>query len=347
MEGRRYDTTVSHAPEISVVIATYNRSHLLERIVSALEQQQDPPLFEVVIVDDGSSDETPKVLASLADTARIPIRVHRLERNRGPATARNIGWQHAQAPVVAFTDDDCVPSSVWLASLYAAFTKADIVQGATAHNPHQSYEGLFSWAPLTSEEGPFYETCNIGYRTSVLRRVGGFDESFAARATRPVRRGRYRPPPWGEDTDLALRAKAAGARTSFAAGAVVWHDTKRGLLRDRLADMPRRRGNVLLVRKHPTMRSSFEMRYFVEETHGFLVVALAAAGAGIIACRRPGVGVPLFGVSAISFLGWTRRRGRPFPRSTWWRVLPQWLISDVVELSVLAVSSARYRRLLL
>src|SRR5581483_8142049 len=95
------------APSVAVVIATHNRSDRLTRLLEAVQGQTNVPPFGVVIVDDASTDDTPSVLARLAHGSRVPLTVERLPRNRGPATARNVGWRCTQAAVVAFTDDDC------------------------------------------------------------------------------------------------------------------------------------------------------------------------------------------------------------------------------------------------
>src|SRR5215470_1254780 len=99
--------------EMSVVIPTFNRLEVLAEVLQALEFQQGAPPFEVVVVDDGSSDGTSAWLRSR--TFRIPLRVLAQE-NRGPAAARNTGVAVAQGQWVAFLGDDTVPSPGWLAA---------------------------------------------------------------------------------------------------------------------------------------------------------------------------------------------------------------------------------------
>src|SRR5438093_9901845 len=104
-------------PIVSVVVPTRQRAPLLSRLVAALEVQADVGAFEVIVVDDASADGTGTALERLASAASIPVRAVRLAARRGPAGARNVGWRLARAPLVAFTDDDCVPQPGWLAAL--------------------------------------------------------------------------------------------------------------------------------------------------------------------------------------------------------------------------------------
>src|SRR5204862_5945534 len=87
--------------------------------------------FELIIVDDGASDDTWQTLQRLASSAPLTLLPLRHPANRGPAAARNLGWRSAKGPIVAFTDDDCVPQPGWLAALVAGMAEADIVQGRT------------------------------------------------------------------------------------------------------------------------------------------------------------------------------------------------------------------------
>lgn len=99
----------------SVVICTYNRATLLARALASLAAQTlDPARFEVVVVDNGSSDNTAAVTARYA-TGRMAVH-YVYEHRRGLAHARNSGWQSARGAYVAFTDDDCILPPGWLAT---------------------------------------------------------------------------------------------------------------------------------------------------------------------------------------------------------------------------------------
>ncbi len=101
----------SAPPEISVVIPTHDRRDVLPEVLAALGRQEAPPPFEVVVVDDGSSDGTGELLAELRPP--FPLRVLR-QANLGPAAARNAGVAAAQGEWVAFLGDDTVPDPGWL-----------------------------------------------------------------------------------------------------------------------------------------------------------------------------------------------------------------------------------------
>lgn len=320
-------------PVASVVVATHNRKTLLQETVAALEQQVDVASFEVIIVDDGSRDGTPEVLAALAERnpSIVPIV---LPSNRGPGHARNAGWRAGRAPVVAFTDDDCRPVPGWLAALLAAIDDADLVQGRTLPDPDQLVrQGPFSRTMRVEFEEGYYETCNIAYRREILESQDGFDESFHL--------------PYGEDTDLAWRAKKDGARTAFAEDALVYHEVFPSRYLDHLRDMGRRGSTVQLFTKHPELRAHLRKKLFYRPLHQQALIAL---GALVVLGLRPSSPVRWGGAtSAGLFYAWTCRRYRPRPprRRQWVAVVPLAFIADLYDLAVMARASVRYRTLLL
>src|SRR5947199_9684516 len=100
-------------PDVSVVIPTHNRLEVLAEVLQALEFQQGPPSFEVVVVDDGSTDGTADWLRSRS--FRISLRVL-IEENHGPAAARNTGVAAAVGRRGAFLGGATLPSPGWLAT---------------------------------------------------------------------------------------------------------------------------------------------------------------------------------------------------------------------------------------
>src|SRR5438309_7118584 len=171
-------------PSVAVVIATHGRAELLAQTLDALDRQIRRD-FEVLVVDDDSQDGTPALLAQRG------VRSIRVSR-RGPGLARQVGWQAAAAPVLAFTDDDCVPTPGWLDALIRPIEegRADFCQGPTLPRPDQA-DRLGPWARTmrVERENKRFPTCNMAYRRDVLEELGGFRQEFLGPRTS------------GEDTD--------------------------------------------------------------------------------------------------------------------------------------------------
>ena len=324
---------MSASPLISVVVPTHNRRQNLARLVDALAEQRNAPPFELLVVDDASTDGTPAELEQLAERAPVPFQAVRLETNRGPAAARNTGWRRARAPLIAFTDDDCVPQPGWVAAVASALEDADVVQGRTMPDPGQIEHGnAFSHSILVEDEWGFYEACNMGYRRRVLEELDGFDESFRR--------------PFGEDTDLAWRAKRSAARIVFEPVALVLHDVRRQTYAEHLRDLWRREGVVRAMKRNPEMRRLCRYGVFWRPAHPSALAA--AAGVAAVAGRPRARSRWLAGVALC--LPYIRYRTRTFPTGRPRNrpvVIPLALASDLAEIGVLAVASVRYRTLLL
>jgi glycosyltransferase involved in cell wall biosynthesis len=109
-------------PEISVVVCTYNRAALLPRVVESLFAQKSDAAFEILVVDNNSSDDTPAVVASLQSKSPVALRyIH--ERRQGNAYARNTGVEQAHAPIIAFLDDDVIAGENWIDTIRSVFNR--------------------------------------------------------------------------------------------------------------------------------------------------------------------------------------------------------------------------------
>lgn len=266
--------TAPPIPAVSVVVPTYQRRTSIEATVRALVSQRLDRPWELLVVDNASTDGTAELLAELAATHDV-VRVLRLESNAGPGPARNAGWRAARAGVVAFTDDDCLPRPGWLAAMVAATeADADVAMGRTVADPGAlAAGGPFSHFVRVEHPMPWFPTCNIAYRRDVLDRLDGFDESFTRRHGAS----------FGDDTDLGWRALEAGACARFVPDAVVEHEVTasdwRGYLRAR-----RRRGGVpAVVAAHPGLRAQLPRPWCYERSHPRAL--LAAAGLAAVATR--------------------------------------------------------------
>lgn len=204
-------------PRISVIVPTRNRADLLPELLRALDVQTHPN-YEVIVVDDASSDETPDLLAAWVGDGHVALR---LNSPSGSYVARNAGWRWSRGEIVAFTDDDCRPSRDWLSSLDRALREPGSigVQGVTLAEPGEITP--FTHQIQQRRPGAPYRTCNIAYRRDLLERLGGFE---------PLR--------WYADNILGLRARREGS-IAFAADAVVRHPPRPRDWRDRGAWLAR------------------------------------------------------------------------------------------------------------
>lgn len=188
----------------SVVIPTWNRAAPLSALLESLAAQTgEHGGFEVIVADDGSTDETPAVVQRFS--GRLDLR-RVIQPNRGPAAARNLGAEEARGDLLAFVDSDCVTDPGWLAAMARA------ADGAT--NLSGWFGPVRSSAPMVapfihafSLEGEHVPGANLVVPRSAFRALGGFDERL-----------RY-----AEDNDFSERARAAGASLIYVPDAVVHH----------------------------------------------------------------------------------------------------------------------------
>ncbi|GBC99886.1 Putative glycosyltransferase EpsH [bacterium HR17] len=140
-------------PFVSVVVPTYNRVGLLLQLLESLPKQTYPKdRFEVVIVDDGSTDETEQVFRAFAQTAPFSV-VYLRQPRKGPAAARNLGIRHSRGEIVAFADSDVTVAEDWITNAVKYFENGvDGVEGKTeprggetpfAHRAHNLKGGQF------------------------------------------------------------------------------------------------------------------------------------------------------------------------------------------------------------
>lgn len=228
---------------VSVVVPTYRRQQLLARCLDALCQQTlDGDAYEVIVVDNGGCSQTRRAVEKIASSCEKTgpaIRYLRETSRRGPAAARNRGWQAARSAVIAFTDDDCVPQRQWLAAGLAGFASGELgVMGQTvvpvSPDPTDYERNL---ARLS--EGHFI-TANCFYRREALEATGGFDERFTAA--------------WREDSDLffAIEKVHAGEQLfSYAPEAVVCHPPRPARWGNSIWQQRKSMFNALLYKKHP------------------------------------------------------------------------------------------------
>lgn len=194
---------------VSIVIPAYNAAKTLGACLAACKKQTHRDL-EIVVVDDGSTDDT----AAIAQAVK-GVRCIRQE-NAGPAAARNRGARETQGEIIAFTDSDCVPQRDWVARLAACFEEDVAGVGGTygIENPQSLlarlvHEEIAARHAAFDREVDFLGSFNVAYRRDAFEAAGGFNEDFRQAS--------------GEDNDLAYRLHAAGHRLLFCPEAVVGH----------------------------------------------------------------------------------------------------------------------------
>jgi len=194
----------------TIQLCTYNRAPLLGRVLDACFEQTSPPeQYEVVLVDDGSADDTPAVIEAAKARATCAFIVVR-QPNAGLARARNAGIAWANGARIIFIDDDTLPLPSFVAEHLRSHDLAPqaIVRGAVINT--QSFERLPlpCWTPL-NYSGNYFWTSNVSLPLAKLRALGGFVESFREYG-------------W-EDIELGLRLRFAGTRSIFNKKAIVFH----------------------------------------------------------------------------------------------------------------------------
>jgi len=238
---------------LTVVVPTHNRSGLLSRaLCGLLNQTAAPETYEIVVVDDGSTDDTGQMVAALgAPEARLR---YLRQESKGPAAARNLGVREARGRIVLFTGDDCLPDRrlieehsraheqegdvgvvgyvTWHPELEQTPFMAFLERGAQfGFHQIQDPENVAAW---------YFYTANCSVQRHWIEKAGGFDEDFKHAAF--------------EDVELAYRMQKLGLRIIYRAAARTYHhhetSLEQHLLRQRLCG----RAAVVCWRKHPELK---------------------------------------------------------------------------------------------
>jgi GT2 family glycosyltransferase len=198
----------------SVILCTFNQAGLLRRALHSLANQTSPgDAFEVVVVDDGSTDGTAAVCREVAPV--LPhLRPITTVHNVGLGSAYNLGIRAARGERLLFLDTDCIPQEDWIEQMNRALDDRPLVAGAV-RNPGGSYwvtaHNIAQFHPFLPGRpaGPvrFVAGANMGIRRTLLTELGGFEE------------GRHT----ASDMELILRAARRGYRPWFAPDAVITH----------------------------------------------------------------------------------------------------------------------------
>lgn len=275
----------------SVIVPVYNGARVIERCLDALaDQTVDPGQWEIIVVADGSTDETPDVVEGwIARRPKVKAQLV-VQHNAGPAAARNRGAELAQGPLLLFTDADCAPEPDWIERLLAAFEETDVSGAKGVYLTQQTalvarfvqaeYEDRYDrMADL--EQIDAIDTYAAGYRRDVFLENGGFDTAFVRAAC--------------EDHDLSFRLAHRGYRLIFVPDVKVQH-----LHVESVGGYMRRKYHVgfwksLLTRRHP--------QRIVYDTHTPQTLKLQILLSGLVVGLLPlGLGALIWPV--LGFVWW-------------------------------------------
>ena len=226
---------------ISIIIPTFNGVSRIGNCLDALLSQTSGQNVEILVVNDGSTDDTEDVVNRYFGVRLIS------QANAGPAAARNRGALEARGSIILFTDDDCVPTPDWLGAMLEPFKDPEVVGAKGVYRTRQKrlaarfvqieYEDRYQlMVGLSSID--FIDTYSAAFRRERFLEMGGYDTSF--------------PVACAEDIELSYRMSARGWKMKFVPGAIVYHthpDTFWGYLKKKYKFAFWR---VLAVRKNPS-----------------------------------------------------------------------------------------------
>jgi GT2 family glycosyltransferase len=203
-------------PMISAVVCSYNGSRTIRDTLEWLGRLEYPS-YEVIVVNDGSTDATPEIAREFG------VRVISTP-NRGLSHARNVGLAAAAGEIVAYIDDDAYPDPHWFTYLAAAFMSSDHA-GIGGPNIPPPGDGALAACVANAPGGPIHVLlsdevaehipgCNMAFRKDRLLAIGGFDPQF--------RRA-------GDDVDVCWRLQEQGWTLGFSAPAMVWHHRRNSI----------------------------------------------------------------------------------------------------------------------
>lgn len=198
-------------PKVSVIVCSYNGAKTLDRCLQSL-RAVDYPDYEVILVDDGSRDNTPEI------AAKHPWVRYIRQDNKGLSVARNVGAAAAQGEILAYTDSDCMADPDWLYFLVGTLLSGDYagVGGPNISPPAENWvQACVAAAPggpshvlLTDVVAEHIPGCNMAFWRWAFEKVGGFDPEYRKA---------------GDDVDFCWRLQQEGQVIAFSPAAIVWH----------------------------------------------------------------------------------------------------------------------------
>ena len=201
---------------ISVIVPVHNGSQTLPACLQALQSQSHPP-DEIIVVDDGSTDDTATVAARFGVTVLSQAKA-------GPAAARNYGARVARGDILLFTDADCAPAPNWIERMLAPFADPTVAGAKGEYRTRQpeliarfvqqEYQDRYD-RMVGQPQIDFVDTYSAAYRRQLFLAAGGFDPTFPTASV--------------EDQEFSFRLAEQGHRLVYVPGATVYHQHDRSL----------------------------------------------------------------------------------------------------------------------
>lgn len=284
----------------TVIIPAYNAGNTIANTLKSLEKQSFKD-FEVVVVDDGSKDNTAYVVKSFPKARLLQ------EKNSGPAVARNFGAKEAQGEILVFTDSDCVADKEWLAQMVIPFEDKDIA-GVQGRYKSEQKEIVARFIQLEIEKRyekmarqkyiDFIGSYSAAYRKKVFLEMNGFDESFRIAS--------------GEDTEFSYKISKAGYKMIFNQNAIIFHTHPTSFKKYLKIKFFRAFWRTRVYKKHKEkmMKDSYTSQMIKMQT-GLLFVFLAMIAGGIffpVLWQNAPALILLLILTALPFSFWAMRR---------------------------------------
>jgi glycosyltransferase involved in cell wall biosynthesis len=254
---------------ISIVIPAFNAEGTIAEVVEAARNQDLAEELEVIVVDDGSIDQT------AAKAQGVGARVIR-QTNRGPAAARNTGWRAARGELILFTDSDCRPQLDWARNLVAGFSSSAVGAVAGSYGiwnrrswlARQIHKEIVNRHARMGEFVRAFGSYNAAIRKDVLEKLNGFNEAYQMAS--------------GEDNDLSYRILKEGFTIGFRREALVDHLHQESLYRYLKEQARHGYWRMLIYRTHPRMMTGDDYTGAKDIAEPPLALTLLALGLGSV-----------------------------------------------------------------
>lgn len=244
------------APKVSVVVASYNGARTLAACLKSLTVL-NYPRYEIILVDDGSTDDTHRITSSFPDVRYVH------QSHQGLSVARNTGIAAARGEIIAFTDADCRADEDWLYYTVGSLLQGDYV-GMGGHNFLPPEDGPVAAAVMASPGGPAHVMltdrlaehipgCNMIFYKWALEEIGGFDPLYH-RA--------------GDDVDICWRLQQRGYQIGFSSGGFVWHYRRNTVQAYLSQQQGYGEAEAMLVRRHPEYFNAFGASMWLGRIYG-------------------------------------------------------------------------------